>query len=684
MTRTVLFFALCAVAQAADSNPLGKVIELLDGLAAKVTADGEAQAKAYHEYFEWCDDVSKNTQNEIKTAKSQKAKLEAKIAEESSKIDTATSKVEELAGAIAKATAELKDATKVRETEAVDFAAADKELVDTVDTLDRAIGILQREMAKNPSALAQLDSSSMTTMLNSLSVVVDAAAFTSSDKKRLMALVQSQQGADDEELGAPAAAVYKSHSGGIFDLLEDLKEKGEGELSKLRKDEANAKHNFAMLKQSLEDKIANDEKDMANQKADKAAAEEAKAGAEGELEVTIKELKAAEEKLASVRSGCIQVAADHEASLRSRAEELQVIAQARKILVDTSKGAVDQTYSFLQLSTSSAARSADVVGFVKRLAVRHHSAALAQLASRITAVVKYGANSHDDVFAKVKDLINDMIAKLKKQAEEEATEKAYCDEEMSKTETKKSELDDGISKLTAKIDQDAAKSASLKEEVAELQNELAELAKEQAEMDQIREEQHADYVTAKADLELGLSGVRKALQVLRDYYAADDAALLQQPAKPVNHAKGGDAAGGIISILEVCESDFATNLAKEESEEEDAATAYEKTTQENKVDRAAKDQDVKYKTQEFNALDKSVSDLTSDRDTANEELDAVMEYYGKLKERCVAKPESYEERKARREAEINGLKEALSILENDTAFVQRKRHGGVRGTISMQ
>ena len=38
---------------------------------------------------------------------------------------------------------------------------------------------------------------------------------------------------------------------------------------------------------------------------------------------------------------------------------------------------------------------------------------------------------------------------------------------------------------------------------------------------------------------------------------------------------------------------------------------------------------------------------------------------------CIAKPESYEERKARRESEVNGLKEALSILESETAFMQR-------------
>ena len=64
---------------------------------------------------------------------------------------------------------------------------------------------------------------------------------------------------------------------------------------------------------------------------------------------------------------------------------------------------------------------------------------------------------------------------------------------------------------------------------------------------------------------------------------------------------------------------------------------------------------LKYKTQEFTGLDKAVSDLSSDRATAKTELDAVMEYYGKLTDRCIAKPEAYEERKQRREAEVAGL-----------------------------
>merc|ERR1719475_58 len=152
-------------------------------------------------------------------------------------------------------------------------------------------------------------------------------------------------------------------------------------------------------------------------------------------------------------------------------------------------------------------------------------------------------------------------------------------------------------------------------------------------------------------------------------------AFMQQPAPPQQHAKAGGAGGSIINILEVCESDFANNLAKEETEEADSASEYEKTTQENKVTKATKEQDAKYKGQEATALDKEITELSGDRDTSNSELSAVMEYYGKIKERCIAKPETYDERKARREAEINGLKEALSILENEAAFMQRGRKG---------
>jgi len=680
----IAFVLLLAGAPAVAADPLGKVYELMNALEAKITKEGEEEAKAFKDYVEWCDDAAANLRNEIKTGETKKEELEATISKCSADIEANTVKIEELSGAIAADEKELKEATAIRNKEVATFEASEKELVDAIDTLDRAIGILEKEMSKNPAALVQVDTHNLDSMIKGLAAVIDAASFSSHDQAKLTALLQQQSGSEDDELGAPAAAVYKSHSTSIFDVLGDMKEKAEGQLDDLRKAESTAKHNFNMLKQSLTDEIENDTKDMDEEKSLKAASEEQKATAEGDLAETVKELAKDTESLKTATTTCMSVAADHEATVKSRTEELTAIATAEKILKESTGGAVEQSYSLLQLQSRTELKNAEVVTIVKKLAREHHSAALAQLASRIKAVMSYGAAGGDDVFAKVKGLINDMIAKLEKEAEAEATEKAYCDEEMSKTEAKKGELEGVITRLTSKIDLAAAKSAELKGEVKTLQAELAKLAKEQASMDAIRAEEKAAYDKAKAELEAGIGGVQKALGVLRDYYEGGAALLqkaggfdsfMQQPAAPKKHSKSGGAGGSIIDILEVCESDFTKNLADEETEEADAIAVYEKTTQDNKLANTMKTQDVKYKTKEYKGLDKSISELSAERDNTNTELSAVLEYYAKIKDRCVAKPETYEERKARREAEIKGLKEALTILEEETAFMQRGKRG---------
>jgi uncharacterized protein YukE len=686
-TSAALVCLLVGGASAADSNPLGEVVSLLNDLTAKVKRDGEAEVKAYKEYFEWCDDMSKNKQNEITTASSLKAKLEATIEELSANIEAADAQIGDLAGAIATGDADLKSATAIRGKESEDFAASEKELADAVDTLGRAVTILEREMQKNPAALAQMSTNAgLAGILQSLSAVVDAAAFGAADKQKLLALVQSStDNADDDALlGAPAAATYKTHSSSIFDVLEDLKEKAETELSELRKAEKTAAHNYAMLKQSLVDQLAADSKDLAGQKARKAADEESKAGAEGDLSVTSEELKNSQTALTHTSSHCMTVAADHEAAVNARNNELKVLAKATEILKSTTSGAVGQTYSFIQMRTGVDLAQSEVAALLKQLARQQHSSALAQLASRVAVVVRYGAGSADP-FAKIKGLIQDMIAKLQSEAQSEATEKAYCDEELAKTEATKQELDAEIEGLTTKIDQAGAQSAATKKEVKELQAELAKLAEEQAAREQWRGDEKAAYDVAKADLEQGLGGVRKALSTLRNYYNGGGAALLEQPAQPAGHDASTGAGQSIIGILEVVESDFADNLAKVETEEADAVEVYDSSTQENKITTAEKSQDVKYKTAEFTTLDKAISEHSSDRETSNTELSAVMEYYGQLKSRCIAKPETYEERAGRRQAEIAGLKEALNVLENEAALVQRsgKRHGRqMRGAIA--
>jgi len=683
-----VFLGACSAAFGEQTNPISKVLDLLGELESKIIKDGEAEAKAYKEYFEWCDETSKNGQYAIETAEKEVAKLGAKIDELTSNAAVATDKIADLAGSIATSETELQNATTIREKEEAEFKTGEAELMDSIDALDRATAILEKEVSKNPAALMQVsDKIGAAGMIQAISAVLDAAAFPGSDQKKLVAFVQSQQGAEDEdpELGAPAAAAYKSKGGSIVEVLEDLKEKADGQLADLRKAENTNAHNFEMLKQSLEDQLSADNKDMEEETAAKAAAEEAKAVASGDLEVASKESANSKEALEAGKTSCMTVASDHEATVTSRSDELAALNKAKEVLKETSGGAVSQSYSFLQMESRADLKRSEVVTLVKKLAKTSHSPALAQLASRIAAVVKFGAAGGADVFEKIRGLITDMIAKLEKEMTEEADEEAYCNEQMSKTGTKKAELEDDVAKLTTKIDQATAKSAQLKEDVQEIENELAALAKASAEMDKLRMQTHADYEMAKADLELGLSGVRKALQVLREYYGGEGTAALvqsdaqfasmmqqQQPAMPEHHSKAAGAGGGIVGMLEVVESDFATNLAKEESEEADAQSDYEKMTEENKITKLSKEKDVEYKTKESKSLDQTIAELSGDRDTTSSELAAVDEYLATIKDRCIAKPEPYEERAARRDSEIAGLKNALSVLENEAAFVQRR------------
>jgi chromosome segregation ATPase len=125
----------------------------MDELTSKIVAEGEAEAKAYEEYVQWCQSAVQDTGFAIETASREKTELEAKIAELTSEIDGCGSKTEELAAAIATNEADLKSATGIREKELEDFIKSEKELMEVISEIDRAISILEKEMAKKPSCI---------------------------------------------------------------------------------------------------------------------------------------------------------------------------------------------------------------------------------------------------------------------------------------------------------------------------------------------------------------------------------------------------------------------------------------------------------------------------------------------------------------------------------------------------
>merc|ERR1719456_666305 len=243
------------------ASPIAKVIQMLSDLQAKILKEGQESQKVYEEFAEYCEDTSKDLGFAIKTGKTEAADLQATIDSETAKINALEAKIEETAAAIQVDEKDLKAATEIREKEAADFKATETELSETIDVIERAIAILEREMAKGASML-QLQSAG--SVVEALKVLVSGSALSSADASRLTALVQSSSSEDEGEgdVGAPDPAVYKSHSGDIVATLEGLLEKAKAQLDEARHTETADLHNFELMAQGLEDEIKFGQKEL--------------------------------------------------------------------------------------------------------------------------------------------------------------------------------------------------------------------------------------------------------------------------------------------------------------------------------------------------------------------------------------------------------------------------------------
>merc|ERR1719284_447931 len=418
--------------------------------------------------------------------KTRRRRLKAVIAKEEATIAALAEEIDTLSAKIATAESDLKAATEIRDHEAAEFKAEEAELTEVLSALTRALSILTSEMSKSGSAFLQSSLASAPSVVQALSAMVQASVLSSADAGRLTALVQSSssgKGEDSEggfyDPGAPDAAVYEGHSGGIIETLEGLKEKATDQLDTARKTETSNIQTFQTLKQSLEDEIRNANNELDQAKADTAASTESKETATGDLAVTTKDLNADIADLAETHSLCMTTAEDFEAATKSRDEELKALAAAKKIIKEKTGGADTIEYGFNQVSLLQlSARSGEpraVVRYMLDLARKQNSKSLAQLASRISAM----SHSGEVPFEKIKGLIADMIERLESEGEADASHKAYCAKEISETNVKKDDKTAEIEKMSTAIDQMSSRKAVLEEEVATLMKELSDIAKSQ-------------------------------------------------------------------------------------------------------------------------------------------------------------------------------------------------------------
>merc|ERR1719253_2117531 len=367
----------------------------------------------------------------------------------------------------------------------------------------------------------------------------------------------------------------------------------------------------------------------------------------------------------------IEASTDERDTLRQ--EELEALQKAIDIIADGAvAGAAEKhlpklmqvSFALLRSSSSQAIRT-KVVALLEEHARKTESKVLSLAASQLKA---------GSPFDKVGQMIRTLIAKLTEEANEEAEHKGWCDGELATNKQTREQKTEAVDELMALSDTLGAEIQKLASEMSDLSAAIADIDAAVEQATTTRNKEKAENTKAVADAKVATKAVRSAMAVLKTFYdkAATATALVQTKAKgPADDAPASfdtpytgmaSTSGGIMGMLEVILSDFVRLDEETTSEEASASRQYDEFSSDAASDRAVKSQAADTKTKTKTKKEKELNQAREDLARTQTELDAAMEYYAELKTSCVDADVSFQERVARRQDEIESLKEALKIL----------------------
>jgi prefoldin subunit 5 len=651
--------SLATTATAVSVTPVQKVIQLLEGMAAKGKDEKQGEAVQYASYKQFCDDTGVEKKRLIQEATEQIDRLNADIEKYTAHAAKLTMEIAAHEEDISVWTGDTKAATKVRGIEKADYDTTHQDYSESIDALGRAIAVLKKQAHDRPQSLLEVSS------LNNLKLIPD-------DAKRSINAFLSEDSLSLSEVAPPEASGYEFQSHGIIEMLEKLNDKFIAERTQLEKEEMNAKQAFEMLIQDLTAQIQQATSERDSKSKTKASKLEAKAQAEGDVEDTTAARAADTKYLSDLEATCAQKADDFASRQQLRSEEIQAIEKAIEIMSSGSvSGAADKHLpamvqvkgaALAQLRTTAQERQSldRVAKFLQAQGEKLNSSVLAALALKAAA----------DPFLKVRKMIKDLIVRLMEEASDEADHKGWCDTELGTNEQIRKEKTDAVEGLHATIDQLEASIAKLTEERAELSQAIADLDAAMAKATTIRQEEKATNAATIKDSQEAQTAVAQALTVLQDFYAkaGEATALLQQTPPESFDApyKGMQSEnGGVVGMLEVIQSDFARLEADTKASEATAQKEYDGFMSDSKADKEAKEVDIEHKTAEKQDENQALTVNKEDLAGTQKELEAALGYFDKLKPSCIEAGVSYDDRVARRKEEIESLQQALKILNGE-------------------
>jgi len=665
MRRLVGFLSVGAVSAV---TPVQKVIQMLTDMAAQGKKEKHEESVAFSAFNQWCGDVSAEKKNNIEQASAAIEQNTAKIAKAEADAAALGRSIAALEAQIGQFNQEHSDAKAIRDKEHSDFLAQQTDYEESIDALGRAKQILKQQNFDRKQAEAALIQ------------VSNLAQISSKHKKQILSLLQiSKDDPDFLSRSAPEANAYEFQSGGVIAMFETLESKFVEELRGVQKEESNTKHQFTLLSQSLQDQIGAAEKQRDSEVEQRAGKLEVAGKAKGDLADAEASFAADTKYLKDLTAECDIKSKEFENRQTLRGEEINALNQAVEILGGKAVTGNADTYlpklvqikktSFLQLSaTRGEDKHEKLVEFLQNRASKMNgSKVLSLLVARLNA----------SPFAKVTKMIEGLIMKLKEEANAEAEEHGWCTTELA---TNKQTRDD----KTKASDELRATVEALQAEIADQTLKMEELTQAVQESDAAVREASAQRLQESAknkqtvrDAKAAQEAVTSALTVLKEFYnKAGQATSLLSTAGAADDAPGTwDASykgmqgesGGVLGMIEVIQSDFVRLETETSAEEAESSRNHQQFLDDSAEDKAVKEAEHQHLSQRRTRNESNLNSAKRDLAAVSEELAAANDYFETaLKERCGlgGSENNYAERKARREEEIESLKEALTIFES--------------------
>jgi predicted nucleic acid-binding Zn-ribbon protein len=650
LLASVLLLAVSAATVRTRVTPVEKVIELLKGLEKEIAEEGKAEAAAYDKYACFCKEQADEKLYQIEKSTKKIEALEAKIAELDADIAELNGEITTIGEKIADLEAEIKEAVEIREKEHAAYVVEEANVSAAIAAVDGAIEAMQ-------AAKGDMEGN---TNLEAALVQVRIATGVS--------LMEPGENFD-----------YTYHSNDIIATLESLRKQFIERKNKIDKEEFDLNADFESRKLGLDNQKKFAEEEKTAKEMQEAEKSERKAAKEKDANQETSDKAADQSFLDVLTAECETKANLWDQRSKTRAAELTALGEALEALetgVKPNWGA-NKKLSFLQLRGSHESRTAGAEVTRRAIALLQDKAA--KLGSSPLSLLVLKAKVSEDHFVKVRGLIKDLIARLKQQAEDEAEQKSFCDKSMKAAIDKRDSNQEKLEDRTAQISATSAEKAQLEKDIASLSEAIAANAKALAEATELRTSEKAENEKTISDATEGEAAVDDALKILNTFYDGQGALLQFVPKDSDRSGKTvGDLAPdvfdseyngkqqqskGVVGLLEVIKSDFARTIETTTSEEAAAQAQYEEFKKETEDDTAAKEKEVKTKTQEVKDAEAKLVQLRDEKGEATAGLANANEELEKLHTMCVAGEETYEERVAKREKEIEALKEAQRILE---------------------